>query len=92
MRLDLSFLSLAPLSGDFQTWLLYSFDWNGAGEGRSILGQYISLYNCLKEDCVEVVVGLFSHVTVIGGEVMTSSCTREGLGWILGKKYSLKEW
>ena len=31
-------------------------------------------------------VSIFSHVTVIGLEVMTLSCTRGGSGWILGKK------
>jgi len=43
------------------------------------------LYECLKEGCGDVEVGLFSHVTVIGWEVMASSCTWGGSGWVLEK-------
>lgn len=42
----------------------------------------IALYHCLKENCVEVGVGLFSHVIVIGQELMGASHSREGSGCI----------
>ena len=36
-------------------------------------------------------VGLFSQVTVMGREVMASSCTRGGSGWIWGNNSLQKE-
>jgi len=39
----------------------------------------------------EVGVGLFSREPVVRWEVMASSCTRGGAGWILGNISSLKE-
>jgi len=45
----------------------------------------------MKEGCSKVVVGLCSQVTAVG-EVISSSYTRGGSGWILGKNYSQKGW
>lgn len=41
------------------------------------------LCNYLKGGCSKVDVGLSSHVTATGQEVMASDCSRAG--WILGK-------
>ena len=46
----------------------------GLETGR--LKETLLLYSCLKGVCGEVGIGLFSQVTVIGWEVMASSCTR----------------
>ena len=40
----------------------------------------------------EMGVGLFSQVTAIVQEGLTSSCARGGSGWILGNISSQKEW
>jgi len=44
----------------------------------------------MKEGCNKVGVSFFS-VTVIGGEVMASSCTKGSSGWMLGIISSLKK-
>ena len=48
------------------------------------LGVTIALYNSRNGGCGEVGISLFVLV-VIGLEVMASSCTRGGPGWMLGK-------
>jgi len=62
----------------------------GRAPGALLNHNYISTI-AGKGGCGEVGVSLFSWVTAIGKEVMASSCTRRGSGWILGKKNSQKE-
>ena len=50
------------------------------------------LYSSQKGDCGKVGVSLSSQVTVVGWEVMASSCAGGGSGWILGKNSFQKEW
>ena len=56
-------------------------------EKRRLRVDLITPNNCLKG-----VWNLFSQVTAIGREGMTSSCVRRGSGWIRGKIYSQTEW
>jgi len=82
--------------------LLINYYWNSSpslNTDRSIhLGLFIleeapvALYNSLKGGYRQVTVGLFSHVTVTGWEVMALSGTRGSSGWILGNISSQRNW
>ena len=70
--------------------LPWGFRWNGMAQSgeQDFQGRP---YGCLKGGWREVGVSLCSQVTMIGREVMASSCARGGSGWILGEISSLKE-
>jgi len=61
-------------------------------EERRLREDLTALHNCLRGGCCEVGAGLFSQITVIGGELMASSRSRGGSDWILGTISSQKEW
>jgi len=45
-----------------------------------LMGDLFALFNSLKGGFGEVGVRLFSHITAIGQDAMSSSCARRGLG------------
>jgi len=54
-------------------------------------GETLSPSNSLTGGCGEVGVSLFSQVTAIEWEGLSSSCARGGSGWVLGKISSAKD-
>ena len=54
---------------------------------RMLKRDLITVYSCVKVVCGEARVGLFSGLTEIGLDGMTSSSTRGGSGWILGTNF-----
>lgn len=79
------------LKGTFAIEIRTSVSWTQNiccfGTGFMLLEQvFHALYNCLKEGCGKVRVGLFSHITVTGLERMASSSERFMLD--MRKKFS----